>query len=114
MEPIFPACTFESDQFSDPTYIQNSHELQQVVVEIGNWRGLCKNLKINRGTVEKLIYSNDLPEYRISDRLNAYFDKGEAVWEEVILPVARPPLVKADLARKIARRYLHEPNQARY
>ena len=113
-EQTFPACTFEKDQFSDLTDIKDSHELRQAVtVEIGNWRSLCENLKINRGTIEKLMYSNDLPEYKISDCLNAYFDKGEAVWEEVILAVAQPPLVKGNLAKKIAHRYLHETNQAK-
>ena len=82
-------------------------------MEIGNWRGLCENLKINRGIIEKLKYSNDPPEYKISDCLTAYFNKGEAVWEEVIVALARPTLLKVDLARKIARRYLNEPNQAK-
>ena len=114
LEETFPACTFEKDQFSDLTNIKDSHELRQTVtVEIGNWRSLCENLKINRGTIETLMYSNDHPEYKMSDCLIAYFDRGEAVWEEVILAVAQPPLVKDDLARKIARRYLHKPNQAK-
>jgi hypothetical protein len=113
VEQINRVCAFERDHFSDLNIIYDSGELQQAVVEIGNWRGLCENLKINRGTIEKLKYSIDPLEYKISDCLTAYFDKGEAVWEEVILAVARPPLVKGDLARKIARRYLNEPNQAK-
>ena len=47
MEQTSPACTFKKDQFSDLTNIQDSHELRQSVVEIGNWRSLCENLKIN-------------------------------------------------------------------
>ena len=113
MEQINPACAFERDNFPDSTIIQYSSQLHQAVVEIGNWRGLCENLKINRGTIEKLKYSSDPPEYKISDCLTAYFDKGEAVWEELIIAIAQPPLGKGDLARKIARRYLNEPNQAK-
>ena len=113
MQEINPTCTFERDYFSDSTIIHDYSQLYHAVMELGNWRGLCENLKINRGTIEKLKYSSDPVEYKISDCLTAYFDKGEAVWEEVIIAVARPPLVKVGLARKIAHRYLNEPNQAK-
>ena len=58
-------------------------------------------------------YSNDPPEYKKSDCLNAYYDNGEAVWEEVVLAVAQDPVNKAELARNIARKYLREPNRTK-
>ena len=106
-------CTFEKDQFPYPTIIQDSSELRHAVVEIGNWLGLCENLKINIGTIEELKYSNDHIKHKISECLTAYFDKGEAVWEEVVFAIAQPRLNKGVLARKIARRYLPEPNEAK-
>ena len=47
-------------------------------------------------------------KHKISECLTAYFDKGEAVWEEVVFAVAQPRarLNKGVLARKIARRYI--------
>ena len=106
-------CTFEKGQFPYPTIIRDPSELRHAVAEIGNWLGLCENLKINTGTIEELKYSNDHAEYRISECLTRYFDKGEAVWEEVVFAVAQPRLSKGRLAKKIARTYLHEPNQAK-
>ena len=54
-------------------------------------------------------------KHKISECLTAYFDKDEAVWEEVVFAVAQPRarLNKGVLARKIARRYLLEPNEAK-
>ena len=109
-----PPCIFEDFeiQFPDPTTIQDSHKLHQAVAEIGNWRGLCENLKVDRGTMDMLKYSNDQPEYKKSDCLNAYFDKGDAVWEEVVLAVAQHPVDEVDIARNIANKYLQEHNLA--
>ena len=106
-----PPCIFEI-QFPDPTIIQDSHKLQQAVAEIGNWQSLCENLKVDRGTMDMLKYSNDHPKIKKSDCLNAYFDKGDAVWEEVVLAVAQHPVDEVDIARNIANKYLQEHNLA--
>lgn len=95
----------------DSTIIQDSYELQRAVVEIGNWQGLCENLKVDRGTMNRLQYSYEHQEYKKSDCLNSYFNQGDAVWEEVILAVAQAPLNNVGLARNIAQKYLSEPNQ---
>ena len=100
-------------QFPDLTIIQDINKLRQAVAKIGNWQGLCENLDIDDGIIDHLKYSIDQPENKKSNCLKAYFDKSEAVWEEVILAIARYPLKKVGLARNIAHEYLHEPNQAK-
>ena len=106
-----PPCTFEKGQFSDLTIIQDIKNLRKAVQKkIGNWRGLCENLDVDEGTIETLIFSNDQPEIKKSDCLKAYYDKGEAIWEEVIIAVAQSPLKKVGLAKSIASKYLQEPN----
>ena len=105
------SCTFEEIQFPDFTIIQDVNKLRQAVAAIGNWQGLCENLDVDYGIIDTLKYSTDQPDTKKSNCLQAYFDKGEAVWEEVILAIARYPLKKVGLAKTIAFNYLHEPNQ---
>ena len=40
--------------------------------------------------------------------LRAYFDLGEAAWEEVALAIAQYPVKNVDLARYIAQKYIIE------
>ena len=61
-----------------------------------------------------LKYSHDHPEYKKSDCLTAYFDQGEAAWEEVALAIAQYPVKNVDLARNIAQKYIiEESNRAK-
>lgn len=114
IEQNLPSCTFEELKvwFPDinPTTIQDITYLRQAVAEIGNWQSLCENLNVNRGIMDMLKYSNRHEDHKKSDCLDAYYDKGEATWEEVILAVAHYPLRKVRLAKNIAYRYLQKSN----
>ena len=64
--------------------------------------------------MDRLKYSCDHSDYKKSDCLTAYFDQGEAAWEEVVLAVAQPPVNNVDLASNIAQKYIvQESNQAK-
>ena len=105
-----PFCLFEKTHFPSLTTIQDINNLRQAVANIGNWQGLCENLDVDEGIVDILMFSNDQPVIKKSNCLKAYFDKGGATWEEVILAVAKYPLKKVHLAMYIAFTYLQEPN----
>ena len=110
------SCIFKDANvlFPDLNKIQESDklELMRAVADIGNWLGLCQSLKIVKNTIEELKFSEKHLKYKKSDCLDAYFNKGEAAWEDVVLAVAQYPVNEVELARNIAHRYLHEPNLA--
>ena len=110
------SCIFEDARvlFPNLTKIQTQSDklkFKHAVGKIGNWESLCENLKVDSGIIDRLRFSNDQPETKKSNCLNAYYDKGEAAWEEIVLAVAQDPVNKAELARNIARKYLREPNR---
>ena len=73
--------------------------------DIGDWRGLCTNLKVDEGTMDRLIHSSDRAEAKLNDCLKAYLKGGEATWTEVVRAVAMPPINNKRVAKKIAKKY---------
>ena len=72
---------------------------------IGNWRGLCTNLKVDESTMDPLVHSSARPEAKKADCLKAYFDTGEATWAEVVKAVAMYPIRNRRIAKEIAHNY---------
>lgn len=85
--------------------ISNLHDLLQAVKSIGNWRGLCTNLKVDGGEMDKLVYSNTNIDDKKMDCLQAYFNTGEAKWSEVVKAVAKSPINNRRIAKQIANEY---------
>ena len=82
--------------------IQSLYDLTKAVQTIGDWRGLCTNLKVDEGTMNTLIHSSDRPETKKDECLKAYFDTGDATWSEVVRAVGMHPIKNKRLAKKIA------------
>ena len=59
-------------------------ELLQAVNEIGDWRGLCTYLGVDRGTMDGIKYFGHTEKL---DCLQAYINQGEAKWSGVIKAV---------------------------
>ena len=71
--------------------------------DIGNWRGLCTNLKVDPGIMNALVYSTEHYDTKKLDCLQAYLDSGHARWSEVVSAVAKPPIRNKRIARIIAK-----------
>ena len=82
--------------------IRSMKELVKSVADIGNWEALCTNLEVDHGTMSELIYSTEQVSSKKLRCLQAYFDNGEASWEDVIQAVFDPPIRNRRVAKKIA------------
>ena len=82
--------------------ITSFKELVKAVADIGNWEALCTNLEVDQGTISELIYSPEQVSSKKLRCLQAYFDNGEADWEDVIQAVYDPPIRNGRVAKKIA------------
>ena len=79
-------------EFINPrcTEIENFKEL-----EIGDWYGLCLNLGVNNAAkMNELKYSYERTGEKKRERLQVYFDTGEAYWEEVVGAIIKHPVSK--------------------
>lgn len=86
--------------------ILNKQELEKAVAEIGNWKALCENLRVNKAMLEKLHYMRDTDStIKKSECLEAYFNTGKACWEQVVEVVADYPFFNRRIAKKIAKKY---------
>lgn len=75
----------------------------QAVRSVGIWRELCMNLRVDEGTMNRLIHSTDRDETKMTECLQAYVNSGEARWSQLVRAVATYPLNNKKLAKKIAK-----------
>ena len=83
--------------------IENVQDLILAVKDVGDWRALCLNLKVDEGKIDSLINSADRVETKKTECLQAYFDEGDAKWSDVVKAVAMHPVNKMRIAKKIAK-----------
>ena len=85
--------------------VDNFLELIQAVNAIGDWRGLCMNLQVTEGVINRLEHSRIHDEDKKRDCLQAYFDTGEANWTEVVRAVMMSPIANMRIAKQIAKNH---------
>ena len=85
--------------------IKKVNDLIQAVKEIGNWLGLCTNLGVTEGVMDRLKYSTDAVtvDAKKAECLRAYFKSGEAKWSDVVKAVAMYPIDNKRVAKQIAK-----------
>lgn len=96
---------------STNTEIKDFHELYDAVQEIGNWKDLCHNLKVNDAVMNALEFD---PQHAIENKrvcLRAYFDTGEATWEDVVKAVEKYPFFNKRVGKQIASKYIHKKDE---
>ena len=91
---------------------ENFKELYHAVKVVGDWRGLCVNLKVSKTTMSRLEHSNVLDEDKKRDCLQAFFDSGEATWEKVACSVAEYPIDDMGTAKWIIANYISNATHA--
>ena len=100
-------------QSSTSTEIERFLDLYQAVQEVGDWKSLCRNLKVNEATMNALEFDQKQSEWNKRDCLRAYFDTGEATWEDVVRAVGehRCPTSNKRVAEEIAKKYIHKKDE---
>ena len=93
------------------TEVEHFNELYQALQEIGDWKGLCHNLNVDDATMNALEYDPKHTEWNKRDCLRAYFDTGEATWEDVVRAVGEYPINNKRVAKKIANKYIHKKDE---
>ena len=84
--------------------IRKLNDLIQAVEDVGDWKGLCRNLDVDEGTMDTLIKNPSSPPNELkAECLTVYFNSGKARWSKVVQAVARFPIKNRKLARKIAK-----------
>ena len=83
--------------------IENVYDLYHAVQDVGNWKGLCFNLRVDDATMNRIDLSDEHDANKKIDCLRAYIDGGEASWPSVVQAVAKPPISNKLLAKKIAK-----------
>ena len=73
--------------------------------DIGNWKGLCRNLRVNEGIIDGLIHSGDHHQINKEECLTTYWNTGEATWTQVVQAVAKAPINNKRIAKMIAKKY---------
>ena len=97
---------FQEEDGQTGTKIKKIQDLFDAVSDVGNWCGLCSNLYVDDGVMDRLEHSNDLPEKKKRDCLRAFYDSGDATWEQVVKGVAKSPINNKKLANEIAWKYI--------
>ena len=88
--------------------IEDFSHLYQAVAEIGDWQALCSNLGVNAGKMNELRHSTETINAKKRECLLAYFDTGEANWNDVVEAVKKPPLSNNRVAKHISQKYNHK------
>ncbi len=81
-------------------------ELNIMLEDIGNWEGLCSNLGVRSGLIDELRHSRlevSVMKFRC---IEAYFNDGDATWEDVALAVRLYPIQNSNTADKIEQKYI--------
>ena len=87
----------------DHNEIRKLNDLIQALQDVGDWKGLCRNLDVDEGTMDTLIKNpSSHPNELKAECLTAYFNTGKAKWSKVVDAVANYPISNKRLARKIA------------
>ena len=81
--------------------ITRLRDLVHAVRDIGDWKGLCMNLDVSLGTMERIEYSST-PNKKL-ECLTMYLKQGEAKWSNVVRAVAM--LDNKRVAKKIAQKH---------
>ena len=87
------------------TKIEEFKQLYDAVHEIGNWRGLCLHLGVHDAIMNALIHSNKEIDEKKQECLQAYFNTGEAYWEEVVRALIKHPINNKRLGRELVEQY---------
>ena len=87
------------------TEIEDFNPLYQEVAKIGDWDGLCSNLGVNEAKMNELRYSSGSYVEKKRGCLQAYFDTGEAFWEDVVKAVIKHPIDNKRVAIKIVEQH---------
>ena len=84
--------------------IRKPNDLIQAVKDVGDWKGLCRNLDVDEGTMDILIKNPNSgpPDELKAECLTVYFNSGKATWSKVVEAVANYPIKNIRLAKKIA------------
>ena len=90
------------------TKIDKFKQLYDAVHKIGNWRGLCLHLGVRDAIMNALVNSNKDTEDKKVECLQAYYNSGEAYWEEVVRALIKHPINNKRLGKEII-----EQNQLR-
>ena len=103
----FHLCGLMRPRLLKVTYVHPPliQDLLQAVEDIGNWRGLCTNFRVDEGIMNKLIYSSAHSDTIKQDCLTAYWNHGEDTWTEVIKAVYMAPINNQRVAKRIAKKY---------
>ena len=84
--------------------IEKLNDLIQAVKDVGNWKGLCRNLDVDEGIMDTLIQNPNSPPNALKEEcLTAYFKSGDAKWSKVAEAVAKHPIRNRRLAKTIAK-----------
>ena len=90
------------------TKIEVFKHLYDAVHKVGNWRGLCLHLGVCDAIMNALVNSNKDTEDKKVECLQAYYNSGEAYWEEVVRALIKHPINNKRLGKEII-----EQNQLR-
>ena len=85
--------------------ISDLNELYDILAEIDNWEGLCRNLQVDVAILDELRNSDGLTSDNKEKCLLTYFKMGNATWERVVEAVANYPISNTILAKQIAMKY---------
>lgn len=94
------------EKSSTRTKIENFQELYLSLAEIGNWKGLCGNLKVDDSVMEPIKFNGGNADDNKRDCLQAYFYSGRATWEEVQQAITKFPINNPRVAKEIGDKHL--------
>ena len=93
-----------SDQDVHP--VTSVKALFSMLEDIGNWEALCVNLGIRSGLIDELRHSRLEVSVMKLRCIEAYFNTGEATWEDVVLAVTLYPIMNTMVANRITQKHL--------
>ena len=97
--------TVRNRKHLEPTEIRDFLQLYSAVADIGDWEGLCLNLRVDDATMNVLEYSSENDIVKKRRCLRAYWNTGKANWEEVVRAVISYPIKNKRVAKEIVERY---------
>ena len=87
------------------TEIRDFLQLYSAVADIGDWEGLCLNLRVDDATMNVLEYSSEDDIVKKRRCLRAYWNTGKAYWDEVVRAIVSYPIKNKRVAKEIVERY---------
>lgn len=83
------------------TEIEAFYDLYHAVKVISDWWSLYLNLKVDSTTMNLLKFSMESAEVKKRECLQAFWNTGEATWEDVVKAVAEYPINNKWVAKTI-------------